>query len=562
MRKAKRFAAIFALVTTTALAGTALAAGSPVVLKLAPSHFDAMAENFNPYNLQVNASLVQDFAYLPLWIYNVRDPAHDYPAIATSFDVAPDLKSVTYHLRPDMQWSDGKPLTAHDVVFTFDYAAAHPDFTVGFDRHDAAAGTGNIVNAEALDEHTVRFNLKNPDSLAHFGIGIIMPLPEHIWKDVADPARFENKKPVGSGPWTEVTNYARSSFELCRNTHFYGNKDNRIDCLQFPQYATNEQVIAAITSGDLDWAGDGMTDPDQTYTPLSPDNHFWLPPDADVDLMFNTTRKPFDNLAFRQAVSNAIDRETLVTISTFNLTTRTRYPVGTGDAYKPWLNEAALAPYKGLMDYDPDRAREILDKAGFIDKDGDGWRDTPDGKPVEFGISVPADWTDWANAVQSITENLQDVGIHANVKAVNEGAWFDVFPGGDYDAYIMYTTLDPTPLITYKAMFNPATMVPGHIRELSVHQMRMPAVEDELKKAAATLDHAAQQQAVTNIQKLVAENLPVISLFGNPMWYQYSTRHFDGWVTEKNATMRPNLWVGTHERVIHALQLVPKAVTP
>jgi len=564
MKPGRNLAALLGATTAISLlaGGIARAEGEEVILRLAPSHYDAMAENFNPYNLQVNASLVQDFAYLPLWIYNVHDPKHDFPALAQSFEVAPDLLSVTYHLRPGLKWSDGTPLTAKDVKFTFDYAVAHPDFPIGLDYQNAETGTGNITGAEVVDDLTVRFTLKNPDSLAHYGIGVTMPLPEHIWKDVANPNQFENKTPVGSGPWTEVKDYSRSAFKLCRNANFYGNAENRIDCLQFPQFATNEQVIAAFTSGELDWAGDGLTDPEQTFTALSPDNKYWLPPDADVDLMLNTTRAPFNNLAFRKAVSVAIDRDTLIKISTFGLTTPTRYPVGTGDAYASWLNEKVLAPYKDLLDYDPDRARQILDGAGFVDADGDGWRDNPDGSPLEFGINVPSDWTDWANAVATISENLQDVGIHANMNGMNEGAWFDAIPGGDFDAFIMYTSLDPTPLITYKSMFNPATMVPGKIRELSVHQMRMPAIEAELARAAATVNPTVQQDAVTNIHKLVAENLPVISLFANPQWYEYSTRHFDGWVTEGNVTMRPNLWVGTHERVMHALQLVPKPATP
>ena len=191
-----------------------------------------------------------------------------------------------------------------------------------------------------------------------------------------------------------------------------------------------------------------------------------------------------------------------------------------------------------------------------------GWRDNPDGTPITFGINVPSDWTDWANSVQTISENLQDVGINATMNGMNEGAWFDAIPGGDYDAYIMYSTLDPSPLVTYRAMFNPAAMVPGRIHEATVHLMRLPEAETELARAAATTDRAVQAEAVTNIQKLVAENLPVISLFSNPQWYEYSTRHFDGWVTAANPSMRPNLWLNTHERVMHALQLVPKAPAP
>ena len=73
---------------------------------------------------------------------------------------APDLKSVTYHLAEGVNWSDGVPFTANDVVFTFEYAKAHRDYPVGFDIYDAEQDTGSIVDVVALDDHTVKFNLQ------------------------------------------------------------------------------------------------------------------------------------------------------------------------------------------------------------------------------------------------------------------------------------------------------------------------------------------------------------------------------------------------------------------
>ncbi len=169
----------------------------------------------------------------------------------------------------------------------------------------------------------------------------------------------------------------------------------KIDCIEYPQLSDNLQVIAAITNGDLDWATDGITDPDITFTPKSPDNHYWLPPDAGTNLQLNTTKAPFNNLEFRKAMSLAIDRETLVDIATFGLTTPAEYPIGEGMFYKDWIDTTALAPYQYLMKYDPEAAKKVLDDAGFLDKDGDGWRDNPDGTPhrLRHGRAPPAGTT-------------------------------------------------------------------------------------------------------------------------------------------------------------------------
>ncbi len=550
--------------TLTALGSLALAAAlavptaaqAEVILRLLPYHTDAMVENYNPNNPTGPQQRVRDFAYEPLWIDNIWHPDEDAPGLATSFDIADDLMSVTYHLR-DTTWSDGEPFTADDVVFTVEYAKAHPDYPMGIDVYSAEAGTGNVVSAEKIDDHTVKFTLHEPDSLARYGLAGIYPLPEHIWSKVDDPKNFANVDLVATGPWTKPRNFSRNGFELCRNELSHYNDQNKIDCLSFPQMNGNEQTVAALSAGELDWLGDGLTDPEITFKPQSEFNNYWLPAGSDVNLQLNTTKAPFNNLEFRKAISVAIDRDTLVDISTFGLTTHTIYPIGTGEMYNTWYEPAALEPYTWLMEYNPDKAKELLDAAGFVDQDGDGWRDNPDGTPISFGISMPSGWTDWVNTGQTVAENLQDVGVNASLKTMDEGAWFDAVPQGNFDVYVMWTNGGPTPFQQYYPMFNPRQMVPGQIDFQAMHQLEIPGIEDALKRFRATADHAAQQAALTEVHKLVAENVPVVSLFANPTWYEYSTRRFTGWVTEQDQRYRPQVHDGTRERVLHALSLQP-----
>jgi peptide/nickel transport system substrate-binding protein len=282
-----------------------------------------------------------------------------------------------------------------------------------------------------------------------------------------------------------------------------------------------------------------------------------VPPASDVNLQLNTTKAPFNNLEFRKAMSVAIDRQYLLDVATFGLTTATRFPIGTGELFNTWYDEEALAPYTWLMEYNPDKAKELLDAAGIVDKDGDGWRDNPDGTPIAFGISMPSGWTDWVNTGQAVAENLQDIGVNASLKTMDQGAWFDARPTGNFDVYVMWTNQGATPYQQYHPMFNPRLMVPGQIDFQAMHQMRIPAIEEHLAKFRGTADRAEQQAALTEVHKLVAENLPVISLFANPLWYEYSTRRFTGWVTPENPFVRPQVHDGNRERVLHALALQP-----
>ncbi len=526
-----------------------------VILRLLPYHTDAMVENYNPNNPTGPQQRMRDFAYEPLWIDNLWHPGENEAALAESFEIAEDMLSITYKLRQGVKWSDGEDFNADDVVFSFEYAKAHPDYPMGIDVYNGE--TGNVVSAEKVDDHTVKFTLNEPDALIRYGLGGLYPLPEHIWKDVEDPKNFANLNPVATGPWTQVRNFSRNGHELCRNELSRYNADNAIDCLSFPQMNGNEQTVAALSAGDLDWLGDGLTDPDITFLPQSEFNNYWLPAGADVNLQLNTTKAPFNNVEFRKAMSVAIDRDTLVDISTFGLTTHTKYPIGTGELFNTWYDEAALEPYAWLMQYDPDKAMEMLDAAGFVDADNDGWRDNPDGTPIAFGISMPSGWTDWVNTGQTVAENLQDIGINASLKTMDQGAWFDAAPNGNFDVYVMWTNSGPTPHSQYHPMFNPRLMVPGQIDFQAMHQLPLPEAHELLNEFRATPGREEQQALLTEVHKLVAENVPVISLFANPTWYEYSTRRFTGWVTEENPFVRPQVHDGTRERVLHALALKP-----
>ncbi len=191
----------------------------------------------------------------------------------------------------------------------------------------------------------------------------------------------------------------------------------------------------------------------------------------------------------------AIDRGTLVDIATFGLTTPAEYPIGEGMFYKDWIDKEALAPYQYLMEYNPDEAaKAVLDAAGFVDKDGDGWRDNPDGTPIAFKMAVPAGWDDWVNTLQTVSENLQDIGVNAEMETPEEGAWFDNIPTGNFDVYIMWTNLSSTPWFTYYSMFNPRSMNPGTLNEQAMHQMHIPAIEAALADISATADTAVQKE--------------------------------------------------------------------
>ncbi len=526
-------------------------------LTLVPTHTNGFDRNFNPYEATVGRFYAPDFIYEPLWVFNIWHPENDYPRLAESYVISDDLKSITYTLRDHVQWSDGQPFTAADVVFTYEYAKSHPNYKVNIEVYDPITRTGLVSGARALDAHTVTFDLANPNALAHQSIGRLYPLPKHIFSAIESPENFDNATPVGTGPFTEVAVFNTSQFRLCRNPYYYQDEQLKVDCLRFPNYSGNNQLWAAARRGKIDWMGEGIQNPEADFTQYSQNNKYWLAPSSNVNLQLNTTKAPFNNVSFRQALSIAIDRRHLRDIDTFGLTSKTLWPVGTGPLYDSWYDENALRPVQYLMEYSPEAAKKLLDDAGFMDKNGDGLRDLPNGDKFTVGVAVPSGWTDWVNSVYTIVNNFKAVGIDAKVEAMDEQKWYARIPTGDFDIYMMWTNPGITPWTNYSELFASKKMVEGKIDGQSMHQLKVPEIEVLLKAFTQTANSQKQHDIITKIQLLVAEKMPVISLFSNPTWYEYSDKKFTGWVTKENPYVRPQVHQNTPERLIHVLNLKP-----
>jgi len=538
-----------ALLTTTVFASNDLT--------VIPTHTFSYERNFNPFDPTVGSGYATDFIYEPLWIFNVWHPENDFPRLAESVELSSDFRSVTYKLRKGVKWSDGKPFTADDVIFTVNYARKHPNYPVNIDLFKPEKNAGLVRDVVKNDNYSVTFKLDQPNALAHQSIGRLYPLPKHIFEKVDDPVNFANINPVGTGPFSEIEAFKTNYFKICRNPNYYQSAELHVDCLRFPHYSGNEELWAAGRRGKIDWMGEGINQPEEQYTKHLPTNKVWLAPGANTNLQLNTTAPPFNDVKLRKALSMAIDRQTLLDVDTFGLTSPTLWPVGTGPLYTSWYDDNALQPYKKYMQYSPEETRRALDAAGYVDANNDGWRDYPNGEPLTFGVAVPSGWTDWYNSVLTIVENFRAVGVDAKVEAMDENKWFARIPTGEFDAYMMWTSPGITPWKVYNDMFSPNNMVKGRVLDQALHQFRSDDIVNWLSEFALTDKVDRQHELMTNIQKTVAENMPVIPLFANPIWYEYSTRKFTGWVTEDNPFVRPQVHNGIPERLMHLLNLRP-----
>jgi peptide/nickel transport system substrate-binding protein len=512
--------------------------------------------NFNPFNETQRMHSVREFVYEPLVVFNALHGGAPEFRLAKDFSYAGDLLGLTFHLRDGVEWSDGHPFTARDVAFTFDLL-----------RRQRALDTldiwTRIAAVRAPDPHTVTFTLKRVNTNIAYEIVRVPIVPEHIWSKIADPVGWANDTPVGTGPMTEIRKFTPQLYVQCRNPHYWDDADLKIDCMSFPQLATNEQLLTAAEAGGIDWFGAFLPDIERTYVAADPAHHrYWFPPggtvaiDINVDSPVASNRAAFRSVAFRRAVSMSIDRAAIIDIAGYGYPTMNDYASGLGRQWQDWVDADAERRYGVYARFDKNAARALLADSGFRDVRGDGFVANPDGSPISFTILAPNGWTDWVNTTQLVAESLNVVGINARVETPDVAGWTGRLISGDYDMAINGSVTGETPYPSFDTSFH--SRFAGKTR-FAATRFVDPELDAALDAFISTIDPRAQHEDMDKVQMIIASDMPYVPLYSNPIWYEYNTRRFKGWFNADNPVGQPDVFDGTPERLIHLLSLEPVA---
>ncbi|HXH03023.1 MAG TPA: ABC transporter substrate-binding protein [Candidatus Competibacteraceae bacterium] len=466
------------------------------------------------------------------------DPIADepVPALAKGWEVSDDHLSYTFHLRRGLRWSDGAPLTADDVLFTFDalFDARYPNryaqqYTIAGER----------LRYEKIDEHTLRIGTAQVYAPLVNDIGFVSILPRHrlqpafaagtlLEQWTTQTALREPQAIVGSGPYRLLSYRPGERLVLTPNPHYWrgdrqGQRLPYIDFLiirivasqntETVLFATGQSDAAEIGVGDVAWVGKAAATYDFTLHDRGPAagiGFIWFNQNPGRDARGRPFVAPhklawFRERRFRQALLHALDRPGLVQAVYFGRGQPLHSVISPANG--KWYN-----PDLPRYDYDPERARALLAAAGFRWRD-DGLLMDAAGNPVEFELLGYEGSQRLTAILTTFQENLRALGIRLRLSYVDFGSLVErTSRTFDYEASVMGLTGGGDPSggkAIYRSDGRLHVWYPNQPRPATEWEARIDALMDAQER---TLNEAERIRLIHEMQRVFAEELPLLFL--------------------------------------------------
>lgn len=500
------------------------------VLVVSQEQQPAWIRNFNPFLAPgLSRFPTRGGVYEPLLIWNTMRGEY-VPWLATAWTWRDDARTLEMTIRDGVRFSDGTPLSAADVEFTFRLLGAHREL-------DLEGVWTFLSSVEARGPRTVVFRFARPFAPGLYYIGHTPIVPAHVWREIANPVAFANPTPIATGPFTQVDVFESQVYQLGRNPYYWQGWP-AVTALRFPAYSSNEQANLALIAGEVDWAGNFVPAIDRIFIGANREHHrYWFPlVDGTIVLYANTTRPPLDDARVRKALSLAIDRELLVEVAMYGHT-RPSDASGLDDGLAAWRDPRATAG-EDWVRHDPIAAGKLLDAAG-CPRGGDGVRSC-NGVRLEVTLQTVSGWSDWVRAAQMIARDLARIGVATRVRTYDFTVWFDRLQRGDYALSLGWTESGPTPYPFYRGLMSSEAVRPvGTASARNWNRFGDPQVDAALSAFERALDPAQQRRLAGDMTRRFAETAPVIPLFPSPSWAEYSTARFTGFPSAADPYARP-----------------------
>lgn len=476
-------------------------------------------DNFTPFSPD-HAGGGEGLVYEPLMMPDVHTDS-ERPWLATSYSWEDGGRKLILHLRSGVEWSNKRPFTASDVAFTFNLIRTTPGLNL-----DAIP----LVSATALNTLTAELTFSRPayeffDDVVNTTIkpAFIFGNAKHV-----NPTTFILKHPVGTGPYL-LKSFSTQVITYVRNPLYWNEKAVRIQTIRHLAFDSQASLLEALEAGKVSLANLLMpiTERKQIESHIS-FLKFYIAPIVVTPLLLNLQDYPFDLVAVRKAISDALDRQQLTQVAAGGV----YFPATSPTGIDPSTDSQAIAPqYRNLsFTYSPAKARSLLEGAGF--KMGpNGIFLTPEGKPLALSILVPSTFVNYLAIAESMVGQLRQAGIALKVTTASNVAVQADIERGDFQATFAPELNENTPSAWYEAYLDTTAYRPiGTPTNTDMERLKGVAlgriVQEYLGTQPGTPNHVKLR---AQLEGYMVRDLPIIPVFVNTDMGDYNTAQFHGW---------------------------------
>ncbi|GII91736.1 ABC transporter substrate-binding protein [Sinosporangium siamense] len=410
------------------------------------------------------------------------------PYLATEWAYSEDGKTATVKLRDDMKWSDGKPVTADDVVFSIE--------TVKKEKFGVIAGLITALEkAEAVSPTEVEFSLSRPDGTFVHNIGFWLPIvPKHVFEKAPSVQKFANDKDwVSAGPYklTKVERGQRYVMERVENFGPAPGGKPTVKEVVFRVFPDVNTEVLALRNGEIDVIANVL--PPTTAVSLKNDpkiKMMEIPSLGWAHLQYNTKRKPLDDVRVRQALAHAVDYESIRKIALQGFAKTSNSSVLT--PAQPDYVDPAMKEYA----FDVNKSKELLKQAGV----------------TNLSLNMIYDQADpniakWAPMVR---DSAKQAGIEIKLQGLERNTYIDKGAKRDFDIYAgSWAIMDNPP-----ANMGLAFKTGGFINYAQVSDPKLDDLIDEGQRALSPAEAKAPiQEAAKIIHEQVYDNVLYVETF-------------------------------------------------
>ena len=534
MKRAAMLALVVALVGLTAAAcgssKKSSSSGGSTSVTISNEQGTTWTCGFNPFNASVSF-LSFGTEYEELTYVDGLKSGKTTPWLAKSYAWSNGNKTLTFTIRDGVKWSDGKPFSAADVVYTFNLLKKNPALDLN--------ANWSVLKSVTQNGNKVVFNFKTAAVPYFYYIADQTPIvAQHVWTSIKNPTTYKDTKPVGTGPFT-MSSCSPQVIKYKKNPSYWQSGKPTIDTVYYPAFTSNDPANQQLASGKAQWGSQFIPNINAYYLKKSPDNHYWFPPVVNVAVYINQTDPILKNLPVRQAMAYAIDRNKVSEIGEYGYEPPSNQTGIVTPTFSDWLDQGLAKK----VDYNPTKAEQILQQAGY--KKVGGVYQTPDGKPLSFTMINIGGYSDWVASAQLVQEQLKAVGIKVVPQNLSSQTYDnDVYTGHYQLAYDGNQTAGPTPYYELRSLLYSKGSAPiGKTAGSDWERYSNPQVDQLIEQYAATSDSATQHKIVKQLEAAMVNDIPVIPVTEGVDWYQYNTKDIAGWVTKGDPFARPAAYV-------------------